>query len=561
MKFRQLLKSLFGAISFILITLCSYAQCTTIQPSGIFSPDDDVIMTTYHSTLARISSGYIAWGEDMDSDGTDANTIIDITPANGYNYTGSIINIAVSGNSGAQGFLSTTGGFYCWGQVGEVVDADFTGGAAFQAMTGVPFSPSTVLNMHASSDVLFVLLTTGEIWVASTGVTAPNGTDDTDGNIWHQVETSTGVPLTGALQLTGNKASGFALLASGDIYAWGNNIELGDGGGIVDLDFATLMVAPPSVPTYIASIFGDSNDPGLLVLGTDKKVYGVGDNTDGQIITTGTGVVSTWTAIQDASGTSDLTNVLFLATSHTSEDYPGAAVIVESIPPFNTILTWGQNETNSIAHPTNGNIQNPTIPPSFNVGVDEPAYVSVGGHATTFLNRAYGGTICFAGHISNGSTAGLTSGDGSTFECIVPTGYVLCGLSNAPVAIDDALTVNEDTTNVYVNVQVNDVDPNGDSLATSIVSGPTSGGSVSVINVDSLLYSPPANFTGMDTIVYAVCDTTTPVFLCDTAIVVITINPVNDPPSQGNETLTINEDDPATTSTDLTANNTDPDGT
>jgi hypothetical protein len=38
-------------------------------------------------------------------------------------------------------------------------------------------------------------------------------------------------------------------------------------------------------------------------------------------------------------------------------------------------------------------------------------------------------------------------------------------------------------------------------------------------------------------------------------------NPVNDPPSQGNETLTVNEDDPATTTVDLTANNIDPDGT
>ncbi|NQY67575.1 MAG: hypothetical protein HRT72_07620, partial [Flavobacteriales bacterium] len=338
------IKLLFSILLILSGTPQLSAQCPIVTSTGIFSADDDEIITTYHSTLARVSSGYIAWGEDMDSDGSDATEIIEIIPANGYNYTGDIINIAVSGNAGAQGFLSTTDDFYVWGAVGEVVDGDFTGGNAFQAMIGVPFAPGDVLNMHASSDVLFVLLTTGEIWVATTGVTAPNGTDDADGDIWHQVETSSGNPLTGVIQVTGNKTAAFALLANGDIYAWGNNVELGNGGVLQNLDFATIMTAAPSPPTYISAIFGDNNDPGLLALGTDQKVYGVGDNTDGEIITTGIGVVSSWVAIQDATGSADLTDVLFLATSHTSEDYPGAAVITAGATPDdpNLLYTWGQ---------------------------------------------------------------------------------------------------------------------------------------------------------------------------------------------------------------------------
>jgi len=42
--------------------------------------------------------------------------------------------------------------------------------------------------------------------------------------------------------------------------------------------------------------------------------------------------------------------------------------------------------------------------------------------------------------------------------------------------------------------------------------------------------------------------------------VTITVDLTNDPPSQGNETLTVDEDDPATTTIDLTINNVDPDG-
>ncbi len=85
----------------------------------------------------------------------------------------------------------------------------------------------------------------------------------------------------------------------------------------------------------------------------------------------------------------------------------------------------------------------------------------------------------------------------------------------------------EDTTGVIVNVQGNDNDIDGDPLTTTIIGGPTSGGSATVVNGDSLSYSPPANFVGVDTITYMVCDTAI-VPLCDTAIVFITVNPVND---------------------------------
>ena len=66
----------------------------------------------------------------------------------------------------------------------------------------------------------------------------------------------------------------------------------------------------------------------------------------------------------------------------------------------------------------------------------------------------------------------------------------------------------------------------------------------------------------MDTVIYTVCDNGTPLPVeCVNDTLFVTVDPVNDPPSQGNETLTVNEDDPATTTVDLTANNIDSDGT
>ena len=84
-------------------------------------------------------------------------------------------------------------------------------------------------------------------------------------------------------------------------------------------------------------------------MGSDTKIYGVGANTLGELITTGTGVVTTWTAIQDGSG-NDLTGVIQLSTSHTSEEWAGAAVVTVGATPSdpNLLYTWGLNNNNSL---------------------------------------------------------------------------------------------------------------------------------------------------------------------------------------------------------------------
>jgi uncharacterized repeat protein (TIGR01451 family) len=59
----------------------------------------------------------------------------------------------------------------------------------------------------------------------------------------------------------------------------------------------------------------------------------------------------------------------------------------------------------------------------------------------------------------------------------------------------------------YVDVQSNDIDPDGptDTLVTTIITPPTNG-TASVVNADSIAYQPNANFTGRDTLIYQVCD-------------------------------------------------------
>ncbi|MEM6319093.1 MAG: Ig-like domain-containing protein [Bacteroidota bacterium] len=112
--------------------------------------------------------------------------------------------------------------------------------------------------------------------------------------------------------------------------------------------------------------------------------------------------------------------------------------------------------------------------------------------------------------------------------------------NDAPVAVDDATNLNEDSP-VTVDVQDNDTDPDGNPLTTTIIGTTTQGVTPVVENGDSITYTPPMDFNGMDTITYQVCDNRNPM-LCDTAMVVITVDPVNDKPSIVQPLITLPED-------------------
>ncbi|MFN9982763.1 MAG: Ig-like domain-containing protein, partial [bacterium] len=95
---------------------------------------------------------------------------------------------------------------------------------------------------------------------------------------------------------------------------------------------------------------------------------------------------------------------------------------------------------------------------------------------------------------------------------------------------------------------------------TTPVSGPSNG--TIVINANgTYTYTPNANFNGTDTVVVSICDEGLPLpGICVNDTITITVTAVNDAPIVDNETITTNEDTPATG--DLTdAGDSDPDGT
>ncbi len=104
--------------------------------------------------------------------------------------------------------------------------------------------------------------------------------------------------------------------------------------------------------------------------------------------------------------------------------------------------------------------------------------------------------------------------------------------NDAPVAQDDIVSTPEDTE-VIIDVLANDTDPNGDNLgAPTIIDAPDFGDAI-VLPDGTISYTPDTNYNGPDTFTYVVCDNGSPV-LCDTAVVVINVTPVNDAPTTTN---------------------------
>ncbi|MDW8273646.1 MAG: Ig-like domain-containing protein [Chitinophagales bacterium] len=96
-------------------------------------------------------------------------------------------------------------------------------------------------------------------------------------------------------------------------------------------------------------------------------------------------------------------------------------------------------------------------------------------------------------------------------------------------AINDYQSTLQNNT-INGNVLVNDVNPNNTTLQANVVKEP-SNGTISMNVSGNYTYSPVSLFTGNDTVIYTACTFCGNSTLCDTAILVIKVDPVTcDPP-------------------------------
>ncbi len=133
------------------------------------------------------------------------------------------------------------------------------------------------------------------------------------------------------------------------------------------------------------------------------------------------------------------------------------------------------------------------------------------------------------------------SDDSLTSTSATVTVYV-AAVNHAPVATGGSITTNEDTAQTYQLI-ASDQDP-GDSLTFSTSQG--ANGTVSVNASGLVTYTPRENFYGNDSFTFTVRDNGVPALSSNTALVTVTVNPVNDRPTATAQSVSTDEDTPVT---------------
>ena len=142
----------------------------------------------------------------------------------------------------------------------------------------------------------------------------------------------------------------------------------------------------------------------------------------------------------------------------------------------------------------------------------------------------------------------------------------ITGVNDAPIAVDDAVTVGEDdgATDLTAALLANDSDPEGSPLTIVSIDDDSTTGLVALVD-GVLTYDPNGQFedlaegeTATDTFAYTIADD---LGATSTATVTVTITGVDDAPVAVDDAVTVGEDDGATDLTALLlANDSDPEG-
>lgn len=133
-----------------------------------------------------------------------------------------------------------------------------------------------------------------------------------------------------------------------------------------------------------------------------------------------------------------------------------------------------------------------------------------------------------------------TISDGKGGSASATVSVTINPINDSPIAANDSTVTNEDVTSV-IAVLSNDSDVEGNSLTISSV-GASLQGTASINSDNTVSYTPNANFNGQASFDYTISDGKGG---SASAMVSVTVNPVNDPP--------IAADDSAITDEDVTA--------
>jgi gliding motility-associated-like protein len=143
------------------------------------------------------------------------------------------------------------------------------------------------------------------------------------------------------------------------------------------------------------------------------------------------------------------------------------------------------------------------------------------------------------------------------FNLFLTIPFLSIGQNTPPTGGNEYLSIMENQSPALIgNLLINNFDADGDPLSILNITNTVNGAIYVNLNNGFINYYTLPEFCGIDTIRYAVSDGNFIIY--DTLF--LTINCVNNAPSQGNETLTVQENSGTTNTVDLLANNIDPEG-
>ena len=150
-------------------------------------------------------------------------------------------------------------------------------------------------------------------------------------------------------------------------------------------------------------------------------------------------------------------------------------------------------------------------------------------------------------------TYSIADGKGGTASATVSIIVAVPAAPNRPpVAVNDAYTVDQNSSANNLNVLANDSDPDGDALTVTTVGTPAHGTAVIVNN--RINYTPAPGYAGPDIFTYSIADGRGG---SATASVAITVQIANRPPVARDDSFLISNQ---FTDLDVLANDSDPDG-
>jgi alpha-tubulin suppressor-like RCC1 family protein len=368
-----------------------------------------MLSSAFHGTLLRSKSGkYYVVGQYASATGTDITIPTLITPANGYNYTGEVIDMAAVGSNSSYA-LATTEGIWVWGYLStnfKLPGVSSSTASPFQKVT-LPseIDPKNIKSISASTNNFIILLNDGTVYAYGKDSAPLNGAGLTTATAaFTKVLVAPNTPLTNIAQIEATSDGSFAAdVTNNKLYTWGTNVYLGNGSAFSTKNYASEMTNPLPNGVGIAMIDATySTSMTYLLLGTDKKVYSMGSGAAGILGQNSTTNLTTWSNVKGKDGVGVLENVEYLSAQNSTDGFPAASVILNTGQP----LSWGDAGGSQMLGLGNASTLVPKTPDG--ITPTEIIYVlENGGHLTPMLNDK--GEIGNVGHNVSGSFA-----DGST---------------------------------------------------------------------------------------------------------------------------------------------------